>query len=301
MPLVSILIPVYNSSYFAEALESAIDQTFADIEIVVSDDSDHARAAELVATKADARIRYVKNSPRLGFHGNFTQCHQLARGKYLKFLNHDDVLHRDCVAQMVDAFLQLGDVVTLVVSRRARIDALGRSLPDDEQTRPIASRNGSFRGQMLGNHCLIAGENRIGEPTATMFRRDDASPNPQSLFCINEKEFTCLADLSLWLRLLAKGDAYYIADPLCGFRVHEAQLQDAAPVRTLCRTERFYLPRDARMLGFLQNPGEYRNVLEAAKRHVDWAKNYPGITGEERALCDETLKAITVETKRFDP
>ena len=30
-------------------------------------------------------------------------------------------------------------------------------------------------------------------------------------------------------------------------------------------------------------------------------KNYPGITGEERALCDEALKAITVETKRFDP
>ena len=118
-----------------------------------------------------------------------------------------------------------------------------------------------------------------------MFRRDDAGPNPRSLFCIHEREFICLADFSLWLRLLAKGDAHLIADPLCGYRVHDAQLQHAVNIRTLCRIERLYLRRDARLLGFLRNPDDYRRVPETAKRRVAYAEAFADATDEERAIC----------------
>lgn len=285
MPAVSILIPTYNSRYFAQALQSALDQSFRDTEIIVSDDSDTDVAAELVAGKNDARLRYVRNTPGLGFHGNFAQCHRLAQGKYIKFLNHDDVLRQDYVAQMVDAFEQLGSKISLVFARRARIDGQGRVLPDDSQTMPLAKKNGPFRGAMLADHCLKESANRIGEPTAAMFRRDDAAPNPHSLFCIDGREFTCLADLALWLRLLAKGDAYYFADPLCGYRVHDEQLQEAAPVRTLCRTEGFYLPRAARGLGFLGDIAMYRSILEQAKKHIAWAEDRADKTDEEAQIC----------------
>lgn len=149
MPLVSILIPVHNSPFFAAALKSALAQSFRDVEIIVSDDSDNALAEETISATTDSRIRYFRNTPKLGFHGNFAACYQLARSKYLKFLNHDDILRADCVAQMVDAFEQLGPVVSLVAARRARIDAQGVTLPDNVQTRPIALRNGSFRGSLL--------------------------------------------------------------------------------------------------------------------------------------------------------
>ena len=149
MPLVSILIPVHNSPFFAAALKSALAQSFRDVEIIVSDDSDNALAEETISATTDSRIRYFRNTPKLGFHGNFAACYQLARSKYLKFLNHDDILRADCVAQMVDAFEQLGPVVSLVAARRARIDAQGVTLPDNVQTRLIALRNGSFRGSLL--------------------------------------------------------------------------------------------------------------------------------------------------------
>jgi glycosyltransferase involved in cell wall biosynthesis len=285
MPLVSILIPVCDSPFFATALDSALNQSLRDIEVIVSDDSVGHLAAEAVAAKADSRIRYVRNTPGLGFHGNFAQCHRLAQGQYLKFLNHDDVLRQDCIAQMVDALQQLGEVVSMVFTRRARINTAGQVLPDDIQTVPIAQRNGPFRGAMLGNHCLVESANRIGEPSAVMFRASDAAPNPASLFCLNGREFTCLADLALWLRLLAKGDAYFLAEPLCGYRVHDEQLQHAAPVRTLCRTERFYLPLEARSLGFLENPNDYRRVLEQSDRHIGWAAARPDLTHEERRIC----------------
>lgn len=285
MPAVSILIPTYNSRYFAQALQSALDQSFRDTEIIVSDDSDTDAAAAVVEGKSDSRLRYVRNTPGLGFHGNFAQCHQLAQGKYIKFLNHDDVLRQDCVAQMVDAFEQLGSKISLVFSRRARFDGQGRVLPDDSQTMPLAKKNGPFRGAMLADHCMKESANRIGEPTAAMFRREDAAPNPRSLFCIDGQEFTCLADLALWLRLLAKGDAYYFADPLCGYRVHDEQLQEAAPVRKLCRTERFYLPRAARGLGFLGDAALYRTILDQAKKHIAWAEERADKTDEEAEMC----------------
>ena len=299
MPLVSILIPVYNSPFFAEALDSALGQTLHDTEVIVSDDSDNDRAFQTVSARSDPRIRYIRNTPGLGFNGNFAQCFRLATGTYIKFLNHDDLLRPDCIAQMVDAFEQLGSVISLVAARRTRINSRGEVLPDDEETLPIAKRNGLVRGLQLGNHCLTMSANRIGEPSAVMFRRADTMLNPDSLFCIHQREYTCLADLALWLRLLAKGDAYYIADAVCGYRVHNEQLQQAAPVRTLCRVERFYLPRDARRLGFLQDPADYRRVLDLAVKHVQWAASFPGATGEERQICADAMRDIALERARM--
>lgn len=292
MPLVSILIPVHNSAFFPRALASALGQTLGDFEIIVSDDSTNDAAAETVARYAEPRIRYVRNKPSLGFHGNFAQCYRLASGKYLKFLNHDDLLRPDCLAKMVDAFEQLGSAISLVFSRRTRIDANDQLLADDEATQPLAKRNGPFRGRMLGDHCLATGINRIGEPSAAMFRREDVSLNPDSLFCIDGREYTCLADLALWLRLLAQGDAYYFAESLVGYRVHDAQLQEAAPVRTRCRTERFYLPCDGRKLGFLQDLDEYRRVLDRGEKHIAWAARFLSATEEEQLLCETAMRDL---------
>ena len=295
MPSASFLIPVYNSQHFADALDSALEQSFADIEIIISDDSTNDDAHNVVLAKNDSRIRYIRNTPGLGFHANFEQCYLMAHGTYIKFLNHDDILRADCVAQMVDAFTQLGDVIALVFARRARIDSFDNVLPDDIQTQPIAQRNGTFRANMLANICLTKSTNFIGEPSATMFRRRDVLANPAGLFCIGEQQFTCLADLALWLRLLTKGDAYYIADQLCGYRVHGEQLQNAAPVRTLCRTERFHIARAARTLGFLEDVTEYLQVLEQSKKHIEWAARRPDITAEERDICDAAAARLEAE------
>jgi len=303
MPVVSILIPVYNSQHFVGALDSALNQSFADVEIIVSDDSTNDDAHIVVLAKNEPRIRYIRNTPSLGFHANFAQCFEMARGTYIKFLNHDDILRSDCVAQMVDAFTQLGNAVSLVFSRRARIDLLGNVMPDDIQTQPIAQRNGAFRAKMLANFCLIKSTNFIGEPSAAMFRRGDLIADPAAnrnrLFCIGAQEFTCLADLALWLRLLSKGDAYYIADQLCGYRVHDQQLQNAAPVRTLCRTERFHIAPAARTLGFLEDVTEYRGVLDQTRKHIEWAAKRPDITAEERAICDAATAHLKAEVLRL--
>ena len=77
-----------------------------------------------------------------------------------------------------------------------------------------------------------------------MFRRRDVDPEAGGLFTWKGKSYRCLADLSLWLRLLAKGRAFYSATPLSDYRVHPGQEQRAADMGLACITERLDLVQE---------------------------------------------------------
>ncbi len=88
--------------------------------------------------------------------------------------------------------------------------------------------------------------------------------------------------------------------PLVGYRVHDTQLQQSAPVRTFCRTERFYLAVEAKNLGFLENPQDYRRVIERSKQHILWAWERPDLSAEEHAICETAMQNQMNEIARLD-
>ena len=103
-PLVSICIPTYNyRHYLSDALDSALAQEFADIEIVVVDNCSDDGTPDLVEAycRRDSRVIFHRNSRNLGMTANFNRSMALARGKYVKFLCADDILATDCVGKMV--------------------------------------------------------------------------------------------------------------------------------------------------------------------------------------------------------
>ncbi|EGH30832.1 glycosyl transferase family protein, partial [Pseudomonas syringae pv. japonica str. M301072] len=101
VPLVSIVIPAFNPRFFRAALQSALDQVYDNLEIIVCDDcrSDEIKAIfdELVVPDSD-RARYMRNPQRLGFQGNLLKGLEQASGEYIKFLCDDDRLYNYCVA-----------------------------------------------------------------------------------------------------------------------------------------------------------------------------------------------------------
>jgi glycosyltransferase involved in cell wall biosynthesis len=104
---VSILIPVYNrSKYIAECIQSAWDQTFTDIEIVIVDNASDDGTWEICVKYAalDNRVRIFRNKTNIGPVRNWIRCAQEARGEYSKILFSDDLLEPDCVAQMLQPF-----------------------------------------------------------------------------------------------------------------------------------------------------------------------------------------------------
>lgn len=286
---VSLLIPAYSPRFFETSLRSATAQTYRDLEIVVADDSPGNDVRSFVERAQDARTRYIRNPVRRGFHRNFEMLLAEAQGEFVKFLNDDDVLHPECVEQMVEAFDTLGARIALVTSRRHLIDEHGTVLPDTGPTRPLHPTNCFLDGRRLGNELLLKSENVIGEPSATLFRRGDVDTS--ELFSIAGREYTCLADLALWLRLLAKGAMAYIARPLSFIRVHSGRLQHAATIAVRCFTERVYLPQDARSLGFLERPEDYAACLARGFEIVRHQLARTDLTSIDRETLQDALRS----------
>jgi glycosyltransferase involved in cell wall biosynthesis len=281
-PQVSILIPAYNPRFFAEAFASARAQKHPSLEIVVRDDSAGTLIGDCVLAANDPRVRYLRNPDRLGFEGNFTRCLRDARGELVKFLNDDDRLHEECVARLAAGFASRPEV-RLATSRRRVIDASGVLAPDIPATTPLAHVSCVIDGFELGNVALINSLNLIGEPSTVMFRRADVDCDANGIFTWAGTPYHCLADLSLWLRLLTLGEAYYYAAPLCEYRMHGGQEQRALGID--CITERYYLAVQARRAGFLRDPAQYRMALSRVDFLAGaWAKRASVNEGERESL-----------------
>lgn len=101
-PAVSICIPTYNHpELLRQAVQSCVDQTFGDFEIVITDNSDGDASERVIRQLGDPRIRYHRNEKNLGGAGNFTKALALARGHYVKWLMDDDLMKPAFLARTV--------------------------------------------------------------------------------------------------------------------------------------------------------------------------------------------------------
>ncbi len=100
--LVSVIIPTYNrSSYLKEAISSAVQQTYENIEIIISDDCSSESPQPITDAFQDPRIRFRRNPTNLGIGLNVTKAFKEARGKYVASLNDDDLWNEDFLNRLV--------------------------------------------------------------------------------------------------------------------------------------------------------------------------------------------------------
>jgi hypothetical protein len=130
-----------------------------------------------------------------------------------------------------------------------------------------------------------------------MFRKADVELNGDTLFRIYERDYVCLADMCLWLRLLARGDAIYLAQPLSYFRIHAGQLQGSPDGDARCMVERLYLPMDARRLGFLSDENAFQGTIEYAVQLIRGRLEEAGNDPAARRLYDEALLAAPASAR----
>lgn len=129
-PSVTIVIPVYNGSdYLAEAIDSALAQTYKNIEIlVVNDGSGDGGATEKVAQSYGDKIRYV-SKPNGGVASALNMGIAEMRGEYFSWLSHDDLYAPEKVEREVDALRRSGDNRTIVYSNFEVFSAGHPSIP----------------------------------------------------------------------------------------------------------------------------------------------------------------------------
>ncbi len=101
LPLISVVIPAYNHERFVgEAIESVLDQSCADLELVVVDDGSTDRTAEVIQGYTDRRLRYYYQENQDAFN-TINRGIGLAKGSYICILNSDDVYETTRLEKLV--------------------------------------------------------------------------------------------------------------------------------------------------------------------------------------------------------
>jgi glycosyltransferase involved in cell wall biosynthesis len=116
-PLVSIGIPTYNRAdgFLRQALQSAVDQTYPNVEIIVSDNCSTDQTESLVRSFSSSRIRYHKHPQNIGAINNFNYCLEQASGHYFLMLHDDDLIDPDlidCCMVAVNDGIDTGVIIT---------------------------------------------------------------------------------------------------------------------------------------------------------------------------------------------
>lgn len=107
-PLVSIAIPAYKSKYLGEAIESVLNQTHQNLELIIVNDASPNPITEVVEQYKDSRIRYFINEHNIGGKdpvANWNKCLSYATGIFFALLCDDDVYN----SKFVETLLQLAN------------------------------------------------------------------------------------------------------------------------------------------------------------------------------------------------
>ena len=116
MPVISILVPLYNTpeTFLKEMLDSVATQTYENWELCLADgsDSEHGCVGDICRQYMEKtpgeRIRYKKLEKNGGISGNTNECLKLATGEYIGLFDHDDILHPSALYEYVKAINEQG-------------------------------------------------------------------------------------------------------------------------------------------------------------------------------------------------
>ncbi|MBX6378897.1 MAG: glycosyltransferase, partial [Clostridia bacterium] len=202
------VIPVYNHEAFvAEAIESALHQTYRDLEVIVVDDGSTDGTPAKVAAFA-GRIRSFRK-PNGGTASALNLGIREARGEFIAWLSSDDVFLPEKIAAQV-ALLDAHPEVGLCYTDFYVVDATGR-ITGEQKCASLPSREAWTRA-LLQFGCLING-------STTLIRR--SCFDAVGLF---DEELLQSHDYDLWVRLSVHTLFGHVPRPLVKYRVHGGNL-----------------------------------------------------------------------------
>lgn len=232
-PLVSIVIPVYNgANYMREAIDSALSQTYNNIEIiVVNDGSTDNGETEKIALSYGDKIRYYKKENG-GCASALNFGISKMRGEYFSWLSHDDVYFPEKVQSAVDCVIRnnLDTEHTVVICESMSIDGEGNAVLSRKSNRqdvlntPQAMFSRFMQGKALNGCALLI-------PKAALDEVGEFST-----------EYIYILDWIYWIELALAGYSFFeYTDVLVKNRKHAGQVSVKKRALLFDETERFVL------------------------------------------------------------
>jgi glycosyltransferase involved in cell wall biosynthesis len=214
-PVVSFVIPCYKLAHLLpECVESILDQTYGDFEVLIMDDCSPDNTPEVAQSFQDPRVKHIRNEPNLGHLRNYNKGINLTRGKYVWLISADDYLRRTYILEryvsLLDRNPQVGYTFCPGVGVRngRETEILGYSAH--------GNRDRIFDGRVFLKK-LLKEYTRLGIVAASgMVRRE----------CYERVSFFQLdmpyaGDWYLWCVFALYFDVGYFAEPMVCYREHD--------------------------------------------------------------------------------
>lgn len=227
-PLVSIVIPVYNgSNYMAEAIDSALSQTYDNIEVIVVNDGskDDGKSDEIARSYGD-KIRYFPKENG-GSSSALNEGIKNMKGQWFSWLSHDDLYYKDKVKKQVEYLNALIDSgmseddlwQNILFTACDFINGEGKLIKKSkyENEKALSEKISAFSG----NEYLIC------EPTKYNFYGCGCLINKKAFDKVGgfDEKLRLINDLDMWYRLYAGGfKLHYMPEALTIGRIHKGQI-----------------------------------------------------------------------------
>ncbi len=215
-PLVSICIPLYNGEkYIDETIQCCINQTYKNLEIIISDNCSTDSSIERIKSYNDPRIKIFRNDTNIGLLGNFRKAFTYATGPYMSFLSADDGMELDAIEKGVKILEdpKYSDV--------ALVNSYVNIINDESKT--VFTKKFIFGGGKFSSYWAIRanflyGSNSIGEPNGSVWRKSAYDKIPEPKF---KNGNTWTIDIDIIFEILLHGNCYIIPEPLGKFRLSQ--------------------------------------------------------------------------------
>lgn len=203
-PSLSVIIPVYNAQMFiAEAIQSILNQSFNDFELIIIDDGSTDNSRQIIQSFNDKRINYFKNDANKGIVYTRNRGISESKGEFIGMLDADDVAAPDKFKIQID-FLKKNKEFGMVGSWVKFIDENGNKL--NGKWKLPASPETIPSWFLFKNYFL---------QSAVLYRKN----------CFNNLSFTkgfdILEDYLIWYQILKKFKARNLPKYLINYRIHK--------------------------------------------------------------------------------
>lgn len=160
----SILVPAYKSTYFQECIDSIIEQSYTDWELIILNDCSPENLDTIIANYHDVRIKYFKNTHNVGALDvvkNWNKCLSYAIGEYVICIGDDDKLKVNCLeeyARMIKQYpnRKLYHAWTEIIDENSNVIALQEPRPIEESAYSLLYYRWHGRKQFIGDFLFDA-------------------------------------------------------------------------------------------------------------------------------------------------
>lgn len=229
---VSVIVASYNHvSYLKERMDSLINQTFKNLEIIVIDDNSPDKSVEFLKNyESDPRVRIIINTDNLGWIKNSNKGASLATGEYLLFANCDDYCDITMVEKLVN-IIKVSQNASIAFCKSLMVDSQSKVYGDDYSVREKSFRkkcrtstliNNNEMKEFLMHSCVLPNLSSVLMKTSIFLEAGGFS-----------EDFKVCSDWSLFFQLSNTYNFAYEAEPLNYFRQHRNTVRNSVKDRVI--------------------------------------------------------------------